>query len=78
VPGVRARLQRRPVAQARSLVDLATDPALDGPLPVVVAGDLNAAPDSPVLRPLRDVMVDAWEVGGGDPAASTAPPDAGE
>lgn len=66
------------VAQARTLVDLATDPALDGPLPVVVAGDLNAAADSPVLRPLRDVLVDAWVAGGGDPTASTAPPNAGE
>jgi endonuclease/exonuclease/phosphatase family metal-dependent hydrolase len=66
------------VAQARALVDLATDPALDGPLPVVVAGDLNAAPDSPVLRPLHDVLVDAWAAGGGDPAASTAPAEAGE
>jgi endonuclease/exonuclease/phosphatase family metal-dependent hydrolase len=66
------------IAQARALVDLATDPALDGPLPVVVAGDLNAAPDSPVLRPLQDVLVDAWVAGGGDPAVSTAPADAGE
>jgi endonuclease/exonuclease/phosphatase family metal-dependent hydrolase len=65
-------------AQARALVDLATDPVLDGPLPVVVAGDLNAAPDSPVLRPLQDVLVDGWVAGGGDPAASTAPADAGE
>ncbi|HEV2931420.1 MAG TPA: endonuclease/exonuclease/phosphatase family protein, partial [Propionibacteriaceae bacterium] len=42
------------IAQAHALVDLATDPDLDGPLPVIVAGDLNAAPDSPVLRPLHD------------------------
>jgi endonuclease/exonuclease/phosphatase family metal-dependent hydrolase len=61
------------VAQAHALVDLATDPALDGPLPVVVTGDLNAAPDSPVLRPLHDVLVDAWTAGGGDPAAVTIP-----
>jgi hypothetical protein len=27
------------IAQARTLADLATDPALDGPLPVIVAGD---------------------------------------
>jgi endonuclease/exonuclease/phosphatase family metal-dependent hydrolase len=61
------------IAQAHALVDLATDPALDGPLPVIVAGDLNAAPDSPVLRPLHDVLVDAWSAGGGDPAATTLP-----
>jgi endonuclease/exonuclease/phosphatase family metal-dependent hydrolase len=61
------------IAQARALVDLATDPALDGPLPVIVAGDLNAAPDSPVLRPLHDALRDAWPAGGGDPTAVTLP-----
>ena len=61
------------VAQGHALVDLATDPALDGPLPVIVAGDLNAAPDSPVLRPLHDVLTDAWPAGGGDPTAVTIP-----
>lgn len=54
--------------QARFVADLATDPALDGRAPVVVAGDLNAAPGSPVLRPLLDVLVDSWAAGGGDPA----------
>jgi endonuclease/exonuclease/phosphatase family metal-dependent hydrolase len=58
-------------AQAGALAAAATDPALDGPLPVVVAGDLNAAPDSPVLRPLRAVLTDAWTAGAGDPAAVT-------
>jgi endonuclease/exonuclease/phosphatase family metal-dependent hydrolase len=61
------------IAQAHALVGLATDPDLDGPLPVVVAGDLNAAPDSPVLRPLHDAFVDAWPAGGGDPTAVTLP-----
>jgi endonuclease/exonuclease/phosphatase family metal-dependent hydrolase len=59
------------IAQAQALADLATDPTLDGPLPVVVAGDLNAAPESPVLRPLHDTLVDAWTAGGGDPHAVT-------
>jgi endonuclease/exonuclease/phosphatase family metal-dependent hydrolase len=58
-------------AQADALAASAADPALDGPLPVLVAGDLNAAPDSPVLRPLHDVLTDAWSVGGGDPDAVT-------
>ena len=59
-------------AQARRLAGLATDPALDGPLPVVAAGDLNAPPGSPVLRPLRAAgLVDAWTAAGGDPAAVT-------
>ena len=53
------------VAAAR----LATEPALDGASPVVLMGDLNAAPGSPVLRALDDALVDAWVAGGGDPAA---------
>ncbi len=61
------------MAQAHALVDLATDPALDGPLPVIVAGDLNAAPTSPVLRPLCDVLTDAWTAGSGEAAAVTLP-----
>ena len=61
------------IAQARLLADLATDPAFDGPCPVVVLGDLNAAPDSAVLRPLRDVLVDAWRAGGGAADAVTLP-----
>ena len=48
------------MAQAHALADLATDPSLDGPMPIIVAGDLNAAPTSPVLRPLCDVLTDAW------------------
>jgi endonuclease/exonuclease/phosphatase family metal-dependent hydrolase len=59
------------VAQAQAVADLATDPSLDGPAPVIVMGDLNAAPDSPVLRPLLDVLTDAWAEGGGDPAAAS-------
>ncbi len=58
-------------AQAQAVVELATDPATDGPLPVIICGDLNAAPDSPVLRPLYDAFADAWALGGGDPAAAT-------
>jgi endonuclease/exonuclease/phosphatase family metal-dependent hydrolase len=65
------------IAQARAVAALATDPARDGPAPVLVAGDLNAAADSPVLRPLTEVLSDAYVLGGGDPATSTAPPDAG-
>jgi endonuclease/exonuclease/phosphatase family metal-dependent hydrolase len=61
------------LAQARRLVELATDPRLDGPAPVLVLGDLNAAPSSPVLRPLHDVLVDAWTAGNGDPEAITLP-----
>ena len=61
------------IAQAQELATLATDPRFDGPCPVLVAGDLNAAPDSAVLRPMRDVLIDAWTCGGGDPDAVTLP-----
>jgi endonuclease/exonuclease/phosphatase family metal-dependent hydrolase len=58
-------------AQSRALAELVTEPAFDGPLPVLLLGDLNAPPDEPALAPLRAVTVDTWEAGGGDPAATT-------
>jgi endonuclease/exonuclease/phosphatase family metal-dependent hydrolase len=61
------------LAQASLLADLATDPATDGPCPSLAIGDLNAAPDSSVLRPLSDVLIDAWRVGGGARDAVTLP-----
>lgn len=61
------------IAQAQAVVDLATDPATDGTLPVILCGDLNAAPDSPALRPVHDALTDAWLAGGGDPEAVTLP-----
>jgi endonuclease/exonuclease/phosphatase family metal-dependent hydrolase len=61
------------IAQARAITELATDPALDGPVPVVLAGDLNAVIGSPVLRPLQDVLIDTWTAGSGDPAAVSIP-----
>lgn len=66
-----ARYNNDRFAQAQALADLAADPALNGPTPVLVAGDLNAAPGSSVLRPLTDVFVDAWAAAGGDPSAVT-------
>jgi endonuclease/exonuclease/phosphatase family metal-dependent hydrolase len=60
-------------AQAALLADLATDPATDGPCPSLAVGDLNAAADSAVLRPLRDVLTDAWVAGGGANDAITLP-----
>ncbi|MPZ71713.1 MAG: hypothetical protein GEU74_00540 [Nitriliruptorales bacterium] len=59
------------LAQTRRLAELATDPALDGPLPVLVAADLNAAPDSVEMQPLLEVMTDTWTAGGGDPRGRT-------
>jgi endonuclease/exonuclease/phosphatase family metal-dependent hydrolase len=59
------------LAQARVLARLATDRRLDGPLPVLVVGDMNAAVEDPVLAPLTEVLVDTWIAGGGDPGACT-------
>lgn len=61
------------LAQAALLADLGTDPGTDGPCPSLVMGDLNAAPDSAVLRPLRDVLIDAWVAGHGSADAITLP-----
>ncbi len=57
--------------QAARVVELATHPDTDGPLPVIACGDLNAAPDSPVLRPLHDALMDTWTAGGGAHDAAT-------
>jgi endonuclease/exonuclease/phosphatase family metal-dependent hydrolase len=59
------------LAQARMLAALATDPRLDGPLPVLVIGDMNAAVGHAEIAPLVEAMVDTWTAGGGDPAART-------
>jgi len=55
------------LAQTRALARLLVDPALDGPLPVVLAADLNASPETPQTKALTDVIVDTWIAGGGDP-----------
>jgi endonuclease/exonuclease/phosphatase family metal-dependent hydrolase len=61
------------IAQGAFIADLATDPRFDGPCPVLLMGDLNAAVDSPVLRPVRDVLTDAWTAGHGAADAITLP-----
>jgi endonuclease/exonuclease/phosphatase family metal-dependent hydrolase len=58
-------------AQAEVVAELARDPRLDGPLPVLVIGDLNATVEHPQIAPLVETMVDTWAAGGGDPAAKT-------
>ncbi|MGI5131274.1 endonuclease/exonuclease/phosphatase family protein [Pseudonocardia sp. CA-107938] len=61
------------IAQGAFVADLATSPRFDGPCPVLLMGDLNAAVDSPVLRPVGDVLTDAWLAGGGRADAVTLP-----
>jgi endonuclease/exonuclease/phosphatase family metal-dependent hydrolase len=53
------------LAQTRALAALLTDPARDGPLPVLLTADLNAPPATPEIRALTDVLVDAWVAAGG-------------
>ncbi|MGH8823747.1 MAG: hypothetical protein ACRDVN_04650 [Jiangellaceae bacterium] len=53
------------LSQTRALAGLVTDSALDGPLPVLLTGDLNAPPGAPQIEVLTDVMVDAWVAAGG-------------
>jgi endonuclease/exonuclease/phosphatase family metal-dependent hydrolase len=59
------------LAQCRALAAIATDPRLDGPLPVLLVGDLNGSVDQPGLAPLAGAMVDTWSAAGGDPHAVT-------
>lgn len=59
------------LAQTRCLAELATGTERDGPLPVLLLADLNAAPDQAELAPLLDTMVDTWAAAGADPAAVT-------
>jgi endonuclease/exonuclease/phosphatase family metal-dependent hydrolase len=59
------------LAQTRALAALLVDPALDGPLPVILTADLNASPETPQVRALTDVMVDTWSAGGGEGEAVT-------
>jgi endonuclease/exonuclease/phosphatase family metal-dependent hydrolase len=61
------------IAQGAFVADLATDPRFDGPCPVLLMGDLNAAVESPVLRAVRDVLTDAWSAGQGAADAVTLP-----
>jgi endonuclease/exonuclease/phosphatase family metal-dependent hydrolase len=58
------------LAQTHALAELLVDPALDGPLPVVLAADLNTPPGSREVRALTNIMVDTW-VAGGDPVGVT-------
>ena len=47
-------------AQLATLGDLACDPALDGPLPVLLLADLNADFENDAMRTLRERLVDTW------------------
>jgi len=59
------------LAQARRVARLAADPRLDGPMPVLVTGDLNAYPGQPEIAPLSETLVDVWAAAGGPADAVT-------
>jgi endonuclease/exonuclease/phosphatase family metal-dependent hydrolase len=61
------------IAQGDLMAALATDPWHDGPCPVLLMGDMNAAAGSPVLRRVGDMLVDTWATGGGGEDAVTLP-----
>jgi endonuclease/exonuclease/phosphatase family metal-dependent hydrolase len=61
------------IAQATYVAALATDPRFDGPCPVLLMGDMNAAVGSPVMRWVLDVLTDAWTGGNGAADAVTLP-----
>jgi endonuclease/exonuclease/phosphatase family metal-dependent hydrolase len=62
------------LAQVRTLACLLADPALDGPHPVLLTADLNAAPGSPAITALTDFMtdfmIDCWAAAGGPDVAT--------
>ena len=59
------------LAQCRRLAALAADRRLNGPLPVLLLADLNAAPDQAELAPLLATLCDTWTEAGADPGAVT-------
>ncbi|MFI6441107.1 endonuclease/exonuclease/phosphatase family protein [Streptomyces sp. NPDC050759] len=59
-PDWQAEREGARLAQNRALAALLTDPALDGPLPAILAADLNSRPETPEFQPLAQALVDAW------------------
>lgn len=57
------------LAQTQALAGIVAE--VDPSVPVLLAGDLNAAPGGPELAPLLDVLTDVWAAGGGDPDTAT-------
>jgi endonuclease/exonuclease/phosphatase family metal-dependent hydrolase len=59
------------LAQVKELAALMSDPALDGDLPVLLLGDLNARTGTPEIDALASVATDLWSAGGGADDAVT-------
>lgn len=67
----RPELRDDHLAQMKELAVLIADPALDGDLPVLLLGDLNARTGTPEIDALASVATDLWTAGGGDGDAVT-------
>jgi endonuclease/exonuclease/phosphatase family metal-dependent hydrolase len=52
--------QEHRVRQSQELLEILTSSELDGPLPVILAGDLNAPPVTPEIHVLTSAMTDCW------------------
>ncbi len=58
--------------QAQELLAILTSHELDGPMPVVLAGDLNAPPSAPEMQTLASGLTDCWTVVQTDPGNTFA------
>ncbi len=59
--------RRDPAERERSVEEIRALVAAAGPVPVIVAGDFNATPDSPAIATMRGFLRDAWTVIGQGP-----------
>jgi endonuclease/exonuclease/phosphatase family metal-dependent hydrolase len=59
--------RRDPAERERSVEEIRTLVAAAGPLPVIVAGDFNATPDSPAIATMRGFLRDVWTAVGHGP-----------
>ena len=59
--------RRDPAERERSVEEIRMLVAAAGPLPVIVAGDFNATPDSPAIATMRGFLRDVWTAVGHGP-----------
>jgi endonuclease/exonuclease/phosphatase (EEP) superfamily protein YafD len=59
--------RREPAERERSVGEIRALVTAAGSLPVIVAGDFNAVPDSRAIATMREFLTDAWTVAGRGP-----------
>ena len=59
--------RREPAERERSVEEIRALVAAAGPVPVIVAGDFNASPDSPAIATMRGFLTDVWAAVGQGP-----------